>query len=386
MMKRSRGDSGARSILIAHPSADLYGSDRVMLESVTGLVDRGHRVVVTLPSAGALVREIEQRGASVEFCASPVLRKSALRPVGFVKLMVEAARSIPRSISVIRRNAAEVVYVNTLTVPLWILVGRVMRRPVVCHVHEAEASASLTVRRALCLPVLLANRLIVNSAFSLKVISGAIPRLARRAVVVYNAVSGPKTPILARDHLNGATKLLFVGRLSPRKGPDVAIAAVEDLRARGLTAELDLVGAEFPGYEWFTEELRDRVAAHGLTAQVHFHGFQDNVWPFLSRADIAIVPSTIDEPFGNTAVEAVLAARPLIVSATSGLVEAVEGYSSVSQVPPGRPEAIADAVEAVVGDWGRFRACALDDAASAASRHDAGHYGRQIADIVEELV
>ena len=116
MMKRSTGDSGARSILIAHPSADLYGSDRVMLESITGLVSRGHRVVVTLPSAGALVREIEQRGAAVEFCASPVLRKSALRPVGFLQLVVETARSIPRSMSVIRRNGAEVVYVNTLMI------------------------------------------------------------------------------------------------------------------------------------------------------------------------------------------------------------------------------------------------------------------------------
>ena len=386
MMKRSTGDSGARSILIAHPSADLYGSDRVMLESITGLVSRGHRVVVTLPSAGALVREIEQRGAAVEFCASPVLRKSALRPVGFLQLVVETARSIPRSMSVIRRNGAEVVYVNTLTVPLWMLLGRLMRRPVVCHVHEAEASASLTVRRLLCLPLLLANRLIVNSAFSLKVISGAFPLLTRRAVVVYNAVSGPESPAPARDQLSGATRLLFVGRLSPRKGPDIAIAAVENLRARGLTAELDLIGAEFPGYEWFTQELRETVSAQGLTDHVHFHGFQDDVWPFLLRSDIAVVPSTIDEPFGNTAVEAVLAARPLIVSATSGLVEAVEGYSSVSQVPPGRPEAIADAVAAVVADWGGFRDRALDDSVQAAARHDARHYGRQIADIVEGLL
>ena len=53
------------SVLVAHPSADLYGSDRVLLETIDGLRRSGARVLVALPSPGPLVAELERRGAAV---------------------------------------------------------------------------------------------------------------------------------------------------------------------------------------------------------------------------------------------------------------------------------------------------------------------------------
>ena len=374
------------SVVIAHPSADLYGSDRVMLSSVEALIEAGYDVLVTLPAAGPLVGELERRGAAVELCLSPVLRKSALRPLGLLKLLVGTVRSLPSSVQVVRRARADVVYVNTLTIPLWIAVGRLTRRPVLCHVHEAEASAPLLVRRLLATPLLLCSRLVVNSEFSLDVLAGAFGRLRRQAEVIYNAVPGPPAVVPARDTLTAPIRLLYVGRFSPRKGTDVAVDVVTVLKDRGIDAELDLIGAEFPGYEWFTDGLRQRVIGHEVADRVHFHGFQDDVWPFLERTDIALVPSTIDEPFGNTAVESVLAARPLIVSATSGLVEAVQGYRSVIRVAPGDAAQIADAVESVAREWDRYRREAVDDAEQAAVRHAGEHYGRQLVGAVGALL
>ncbi len=37
------------TVLFAHPMAELYGSDRVLLESVIGVVQSGGRAVVVLP-------------------------------------------------------------------------------------------------------------------------------------------------------------------------------------------------------------------------------------------------------------------------------------------------------------------------------------------------
>ena len=54
--------AGNRAVLFAHPSADMYGSDRVLLESLTAMVARGWRVDVALPDQGPLVPEIEARG------------------------------------------------------------------------------------------------------------------------------------------------------------------------------------------------------------------------------------------------------------------------------------------------------------------------------------
>ena len=385
MTRVNKTRRGAGTVLIAHPSADLYGSDRVMLETVDALVAAGRRVVVTLPADGPLVQLIEARGARVELCLSPVLRKSALRPVGMVKLLLETARSLPASISLIRRSGAAVVLVNTVTIPFWIPVGRLVRRPVICHVHEAEASASSVIKRALALPLLLANKLIVNSRFSLGVLTSSFARLGRKATVVLNAVAGPEQPTLARAGLDGVVRLLYIGRLSPRKGPDVAIEAVNVLRARGVRASLDLVGAPFPGYEWFEQDLRDLVRRKDLGGAVTFHGFQSDVWPHLLSADVVVVPSVKDEPFGNTAVESVLSARPVVVSATSGLQEAVEGYGSAQQVRPADPHALADAIGRVHDDWPTFREKAFQDAHTAAERHAPAEYARRVCEIVDSV-
>ena len=356
-----------------------------MLETVDALVAAGRRVVVTLPADGPLVQLIEARGVRVELCLSPVLRKSALRPVGMVKLLLETARSLPASISLIRRSGAAVVLVNTVTIPFWIPVARLVRRPVICHVHEAEASASSVIKRALALPLLLANKLIVNSRFSLGVLTSSFARLGRKATVVLNAVAGPEQPTLAREGLDGVVRLLYIGRLSPRKGPDVAIEAVNVLRTRGVRASLDLIGAPFPGYEWFEQDLRDLVRRKDLGGAVTFHGFQSDVWPHLLSADVVVVPSVKDEPFGNTAVESVLSARPVVVSATSGLQEAVEGYGSAQQVRPADPDALADAIGRVHDDWPTFREKAFQDAHTAAERHAPAEYARRVCEIVDSV-
>ena len=85
-------------------------------------------------------------------------------------------------------------------------------------------------------------------------------------------------------------------------------------------------------------------------------GFDPDIWPHLASADILIIPSRLDEPFGNVAVEGALAARPMVVSATSGLLEAAAGFTAVHSVPPGEPAAIADAIEHVADRWHEQRA------------------------------
>lgn len=343
---------GRPAVLIAHPSADLYGSDRVLLESVSALNDAGRRVVLALPEDGPLVAEAEQRGAEVRLCPTPILRKTALRPLGAVKLLSEALRALRPGRALLRETQASVVVVNTLTIPLWLGLARVAGVRVVCHVHEAEASQSGLVRRLLYAPLLFAHQLVVNSRFSLESLAGSWPQLRRRAAILYNGVPGPLvSPEPPRQPLTKPVRLLFIGRLSPRKGPDVAVSALAELTERGVDAQLDLLGAVFPGYEWFERQLRGQVASLGLDDRVRFLGFHTEVWEWLGRADIILVPSTVDEPFGNTAVEAILAQRPLVVSETSGLKEAAAGFDAARFVPPSDPGAIADAVTELVGAW-----------------------------------
>ena len=372
-------------MLIAHPSADLYGSDRVMLETIDAAVGSGRQVHVTLPGPGLLVAEIRARGSRVAFCATPVLRKSALSPRGLLALIGTTIRGGWQGGKLIRSVRPSVLYVSTLTIPLWSVLGRLFGVPVLAHVHESERQAPLALRRVLAAPLLLADRVLINSEFSRSVLADSFATLRRRSAVIYNGVPGPVTPTSARPAIDGPARLLFVGRLAPRKGPQVAIAAVEALAERGRDVRLDLVGSVFPGYEWFERQLVEQIAGAGLSDRVRLIGFRPDIWPALAGADIVLVPSQGDEPFGNTAVEAVLAGRPVIVSAGSGLDEAVHGVTAARRVPPGEVAAWADAVDELIENWPAVRAAVEADAVAAGRRFAPAAYAARLREQLDAL-
>jgi glycosyltransferase involved in cell wall biosynthesis len=371
-------------LLVVHPGSELYGADRMLLESATALATR-FTVTVALPGPGPLVGELQARGLRVELVPMPVLRNAILRPRGFVQLLGQAARGLLPALRLLRRDGVAGVYVSTLTLPSWPLLARLTGRRSLCHVHEAEQSAPGLLRRGMVLCPALSDRVVANSWFTLDVLTEVAPRLRPRAVVVHNAVRGPAVVVPARPQLVGPLRLLYVGRLSPRKGPQVAVATLQELLRRGVDARLTVVGSVFDGYEWFERELRATVAEGGLDDRVDFLGFRADVWPHLADADVVLMPSVGDESFGNSAVEAVLAARPLVVSDHSGLREAAAGYASAQAVDPGRPDAWADAVSRVAAEWPRFRDAARTDAAEARRRSAPERYTAELVDAVAAL-
>ena len=225
-----------------------------------------------------------------------------------------------------------------------------------------------------------------NSHFSVDTICAAIPRLRAKCTVVPNPVPGPERPEPARSTLSGPVELLYLGRLSPRKGPHVAVTAAAELIRAGQPTRLTILGAVFPGYEWYEAELQQSVRDLDIVDHVNFVGFADDVWSHLAAADVVVVPSVVDEPFGNTAVEATLAARPVVASASGGLVEATAGFGSARTVPPDDASAIAEAVGAIVADWSSVRTQAAEDADEAAIRHARSTYGDRLDGIVSGLI
>ena len=213
-----------------------------------------------------------------------------------------------------------------------------------------------------------------------------LPRLGARTVVLYNGVAGPREVVPPRMELEPPVRLLYIGRLSERKGVQDAVDAVACLMERGVEACLDVVGGTFSGNEWLEQDLRTRSRDAGTADRVQLHGFDPVVWPHLQRADVLIVPSRLDEPFGNTAVEGALAARPIVVSKTSGLLEASQDLGAAVGIPPGDAGAIADAVMEIIGGWDTLRLAALADAERASVRFSPATYRTSMADLVADLL
>jgi glycosyltransferase involved in cell wall biosynthesis len=367
-----------RRILLVHPSAELYGSDRVALESARAFRDEGWDVHVSLTDHGPLIGLLEQSGCTVTVQPAPVLRKAYLSAIGLIRFAALTARCTPAMIRMLRRIRPDVVYVSTVTVPWWLLLARFGRARVIAHVHEAEDDVPRLIRIALAAPLLLAQQVIANSTASRDVVVRSLPALAGRTRVIYNGVPGPPGRTPPRETLQPPVRLVLVGRISARKGTDVAVAALTVLRSRGVQATLDLVGGVFAGYEWFERDVRRQIEHDGLNGAVRWHGVLGDVWPALRAADVALVPSRV-EPFGNAAVEAMLAGRPVIAGDTQGLREIVRPGENGELALPGDPESLADAVIRTIADWPATRRRTAAAIVEAEQRFSPESYRKQIA-------
>lgn len=380
--QRPQVADGHRRVLVAHPGSEMYGSDRVLLESVIGMVRAGWNVIVTVPQDGPLVTAITAAGATAKIAPTLVLRKRLLHPLRWPALIGGAIGAWASGWRLISEFRPDVIYVNTVTLPVMPALARLRGIPHLTHVHEAERAAPWAVKYSLYLPSARADSVVVNSEYSRGVIADVHPKLAARSTLIYNGVPSPEDVPAPRDRLDGPVRLLFVGRLSPRKGPDVVVEAVGRIRETGRAVELVIAGSAFAGYEWYRAELEATVAALGLGAHVTFAGFRDDIWPLIAAADIVVVPSRQDEPFGNTAVEGILGARPVIASDTSGLREAVHGFSSARLVSAGDVGALVAAVLASIGGWEELRHEAIRAARSARERYAPARYR---SDLVAEM-
>ncbi|NLC98570.1 MAG: glycosyltransferase family 4 protein [Actinomycetales bacterium] len=340
------------SIIVTHPSADQYGSDLQLLETVSAFTQAGHTVSVLLPASGPLVPMLESRGAAVRFVDVPILRKNLLSPTGLIKLAWSTLRTAPSMWRELRSDrATTALWINTITTPSWFVLGRLAGLRTITHGHEAESDGPKWARLGLAMPTTLAHRIVTNSSAAATALTDLLPRLGKKISVVHNGMPGPTTPPEAprQRQAHDRATVALIARLSPRKGIDVALEAAAELRIQGIDIRLIVCGTVFEGYEWYETELRNRSQQADLSGAIEFRGYVNPTWPVLAGADVVIVPSRV-EPFGNTAVEAFLAERPLVASRTQGLREIVTHELTGLLVEPDNAPALASAIVRLLDD------------------------------------
>jgi len=138
--------------------------------------------------------------------------------------------------------------------------------------------------------------------------------------------------------------VLFVGTLEPRKNVVRLIEAYARLPKE--RPPLVLVG----GKGWFYDEIFRRVEALELSDEVHFSGFvpAEDLPLWYNAADLFVYPS-IYEGFGLPPLEAMACGTAVITSTASSLPEVVGKAGKL--VDPTDTEALASAMEEVLGDW-----------------------------------
>jgi D-inositol-3-phosphate glycosyltransferase len=146
------------------------------------------------------------------------------------------------------------------------------------------------------------------------------------------------------------TLLLFVGRIQPLKGADVAVralAALGDPRAR-----LVIVGGPSgPRGDETLRGLETLAAAEGVGAQVTLVEPQPHelLSSWYRAADVCLVPSR-SESFGLVALEAAACGTPVVASAVGGLTTLVDHGRTGYLVEGADPAAFAAHVARIAAD------------------------------------
>lgn len=145
-------------------------------------------------------------------------------------------------------------------------------------------------------------------------------------------------------HENEVAQLVTVCRLVPAKGLDTLLEACAELKNRGLSYVLHIIG-DGP----IRKELEELAQRLGIYNETIFYGYTLHPEEFMPFFDIFVLPSRA-EAFGSVFAEAALCSLALVGSDVGGIAEQIENGSNGLLVPPEEPILLADALEKVIGD------------------------------------
>jgi glycosyltransferase involved in cell wall biosynthesis len=178
----------------------------------------------------------------------------------------------------------------------------------------------------------------------------------RKLVPLYNGIDlrsfspddGRAQAVRAELGFGTAPVVGLFGQLLPHKGHMTLIDAAPAIRAQVPDAKFVFVGAlENPPYE---AQLRERIAAAGLTDAFVFTGWRTDVPHVMRAVDVSVVATTTQEPAALSLMETMSMGRPIVATRTGGTPEIVEDGVGGLIFPPGDAAALAALVGPLLRD------------------------------------
>jgi glycosyltransferase involved in cell wall biosynthesis len=252
----------------------------------------------------------------------------------------------------------------------------------VVHCHDQYSNVfSVVSARLAGVPAIISSKRWLHSTLPYRVANGIGFRLSSRVLANSPAVAQS----LARDDRLGSSRIVVV----PNFVDDAAFAAPSDAEIAAWRRELDLdadapivgiIASLSPIKDHATllraaAILRDRqprvrvvivgsgparvslealATTLGITPIVRFAGLRPQTPSFHFLFDVSVLCST-SEGFPNSLVEAMAAGRAIVATSVGGVPDAVRHDENGLLVPPGDPEALAHALDALLSDEPRRR-------------------------------
>jgi len=158
----------------------------------------------------------------------------------------------------------------------------------------------------------------------------------------------------AEHNLGDGPLILFVGRLSPKKGADILLRAMGDVARHHPTATLVLVGSKWYGEDQVSDYVAYvRALADRAPLKVHTTGYvpANQVHHWFAAGDLFVCASQWEEPLARVHYEAMAAGLPIITTNRGGNPEVVRGRGNGFVVDdPESPAAFAKPIIRLLDD------------------------------------
>jgi glycosyltransferase involved in cell wall biosynthesis len=142
-----------------------------------------------------------------------------------------------------------------------------------------------------------------------------------------------------------AEVLLFLGRIEPRKGLDILLAAYSRTVNEFPKARLVLAGPEEDNYNTVLQDMASKLS---IARRMIFTGYLNSSERLEALADTDLfVLTSYSENFGMSVVEAMASGVPVVLSDQVGIAEVVES-SRAGLVTTLNVESIADALRSLL--------------------------------------
>ena len=336
----------APALLFLDQYGEIGGGQRILLDLVQAARARGWSVTVLCPS-GPLAEATHALGAKVHSLNVSPMRNGPKSPGSLFRAFVASRRAAQAHRSLAQE--CDLIVVNgprTLAIArAWV---REFRKPALLYLHGVYGRLeNMFIRSFLALPRTAAvapSPLVAAPFFRLRTIH-TINNWVSREFLEAPMNPGRLRPVLGITDTHPI--VLVPGRFSPNKGQRLVLEAsklLSDMPCHFVFAGAPLF--EERGRE-VEAELKDM--ARRSPDRIHVTHWQEPMPVLYDGADIVVIPSVWQEPFGLTAIEAMARSRPLIVTDRGMLPEIVD-HGRVARVTKADAAEIAAALREYFND------------------------------------
>jgi phosphatidylinositol alpha-mannosyltransferase len=259
---------------------------------------------------------------------------------GALSNLVLSPNALPQMRRALDREGFDLIHVHEPLAPMLSPAALAMwDGPAVATFHAAGNSSWR--RFAEPLWGLLIDRIDLRVAVSEQARLAASPYAPGHYEVIPNGVEIPE----GIEPGDRADRIVFAGRHDQRKGLPVLLRAWTRLRGRGI--RLRVLGADPLAVRLLLARLRMSEEGIDLLGYVD----DETLTQELAAAKLLVAPSLGNESFGMTITRAFACAAPVVASDIPGYREVVTEETG-SLVAPDDPEALADAIQALLADEG----------------------------------